>query len=91
MGLLADELVKNGLVSTERAARVERTKAVNEVLSEDERRVQREKKLRKELKKLLKSGDRGAIAERIEQLSEEYYDVFDQIATELSFDLNLAR
>jgi uncharacterized protein YaiL (DUF2058 family) len=91
MGALADELLKNGLVTTEHAARVERTKAVNEVLDEDERRTQREKKLRKELKALLKGDDRGAIAERIEQLSEEYYDVFDQVATEFSFSLNLGR
>ena len=91
MGSLSDELVKNGLVTAEHAMCVERNKGVNEVFTERERQTLREKKLRKELKLLQRENDRGAVADRIEALSEEYRDVFDKVATEFSFDVNLGR
>ena len=92
MGSLSDELVKNGMVTAERAMRVERDKGINEMFTEKERQTQREKKLRGILRSLLKSSDnRGVIADQVEALSEEYRDVFDQVATEFSFDVNLGR
>lgn len=91
MGSLADQLVKNGFVTAEHAMRVERDKGVQEVLTERERESRREQTLRRELKKLLKGGDRGAIEAQIERLSEEFCDVFDKVATEFSFDVNLGR
>lgn len=92
MGSLVDELVKKGHVTAEHAMRVERDHGVDEVFNEGERKTQRQKKLRRELKKLLQSeDDRGVIADIIEKLSEEYRDVFDQVVTEFSFDVQLGR
>ena len=95
MSAMLDAMVNAGLVTHTDAHRVEKDRAINGVLDEKNKTGVRKRQLRTALKKLIRPGGaeltRDDVFRRLDELADEYRDVFDQISVEFAYDINLQR
>lgn len=91
MTVMADALVRAGVVPRDRAEEVIKDKLVTEELSQEKMRGVRKAKLRRELKELYADVEagQGPTLEKLSELSSKYPEVFDEVAHEETIRLRL--
>ena len=90
---MVDAMVRSGLVTKERATESERTQAVLEEMTKEQKHQARKKQCENEVKTLISMAETHEpryIAERINCLLDVYPDVFDEVSTLEAFKLNLS-
>jgi len=93
MSAMAEAMIQAGLVSKEKVAETERQTQIEVTLKSAQETGRRKRALEVQLKRVVKDAEAGTnrdtIAWRLEQLSDEYRDVFDEVATMEAYKRNL--
>jgi flagellar biosynthesis component FlhA len=91
---MAEALAESGWVSEEMKERALRNKAVNEELDSDKVVARRKTELTKKMNELIRCKDlysKAQVQDILDTWSEEYWDVFDEIAVNFVYKLNLGK
>lgn len=93
MSAMAEAMIQAGLVSKEKVMETERQTQIEATLKSTQEVGRRKRALEVLLKRVIKDAEAGTnrdtIAWRLEQLSDEYRDVFDEVATMEAYKKNL--
>lgn len=93
--MMQQAMVNAGLITQEMAAQTNKEAAVDEELNKEKRLGQRRAALTRKLKTLVQySADHpsstATVKSQLDSLSDEYSDVFDEVATQQAWKLNLS-
>jgi len=90
---MVDAMVRSGLVTKERATEMEKTQAISEEMTKEQRLQKRKKQCEAEVKQLIEESKEHSpecIARQLSDLVDTYPDVFDEVSTMAAFKLNLS-